>query len=95
MLTTYRQLSAKEVINCTDGARLGYVTDIEICIDDCRVTALIISSCNKVFKKLDEILIPWDKIEKIGTDVIIVNYKPTCQPACKKECTPRKKLFFS
>ncbi len=94
MLTTFSELCDKEVINCTDGARLGNVTDLELCISDCRVTAIIIRHCTSILKKSLEIKIPWEKIEKIGTDVIIVNYKPIFNSQCSTECAPHKKLFF-
>lgn len=94
MLTTFSELCDKDVINCTDGSKLGNVTDIEICISDCRVTAIIIRHCTSILKKSIEIKIPWDKIEKIGTDVIIVNYKPIFNSQCNTECTPHRKFLF-
>ncbi len=94
MQTMFSQLCNKEVISCNDGAKLGNVTDLELCTDDCRITAIIIKNCNSILKKGDEIKIPWDKIEKIGTDVIIVNYKPIFNSHCNIECNPRKKFFL-
>ena len=88
------ELRNKEVICKSNGARLGNVTDLELCISDCRVTAIIIRHCTSILKKSLEIKIPWEKIEKIGTDVIIVNYKPIFNSQCSTECAPHKKLFF-
>lgn len=88
MITTFSELCKKEVINCIDGSKLGNVTDIDICIDDCRVTAIFIERHKGFFTKSEKIRIPWDKIEKIGNDVIIVNFSfSPCDNLCNdKKC---------
>lgn len=94
MNTTFCQLTEKEVINCTDGSILGNPTDIEISTDDCKITAIIVSRGGGFMGKQECITIPWCQIEKIGCDVIIVNF-PSCPPC---ECTithrEKKKLLF-
>ncbi|EAX47055.1 PRC-barrel domain protein [Thermosinus carboxydivorans Nor1] len=68
-------LKLKEVINVGDGKRLGTITDIEIDIETGRLTAIVVPGPGKflrLFGRNDDIVIPWEKIHKIGMDVILV-----------------------
>ncbi len=74
-------LGCKEVINLYDGARLGYVGDVEIETESGRVTALVIPGRLRLFGLLgreDDIVVPWDSIEKIGEDIILIRYAAPC-----------------
>ena len=68
-------LTDKQVINVCDGKILGYVTDFKL--DSCsgRLTAIILpGECSFWgFKKCTDIIIPWEKICKIGEDTILVD----------------------
>ncbi len=89
----FSDLCEKKVVNCSDGAIIGNVSDIEISHDDCKVTALFID-CNKgLLSKSEEIRIQWDKIQKIGIDVIIVDFCPTQLKEVRHEKI-HKKFFF-
>lgn len=62
-----------EIINITSGSRMGYLRDIKINCEESKVEALILQGESKGwFGKSDDIEIPWDKIYKIGLDVILV-----------------------
>ncbi|WP_425060787.1 putative sporulation protein YlmC [Sporomusa carbonis] len=68
-------LKLKEVINIIDGKRMGNITDIEIDIESGRLTAIVVPGVGKflgLFGRNEDIVIPWDKINKIGMDVILV-----------------------
>ncbi len=68
-------LKMKEVINVIDGKRLGTITDIEIDIDTGRLTAIVVPGAGKflgLFGRNEDVVIPWEKINKIGSDVILV-----------------------
>jgi YlmC/YmxH family sporulation protein len=67
-------LRDREVINICDGRRLGYVYDVEIDICCGKVVALVVPEerCGFSFAHVTEIKIPWDKIERIGEDIILV-----------------------
>ena len=68
-------LKLKEVINVVDGKRLGAITDIEIDIETGRLTAIVVPGQGRFlgfFGRNEDIIIPWDKINKIGMDVILV-----------------------
>lgn len=66
----------KEVINVSDGKRLGFVSDVEIDLENGRVEAIILPGVGKLFGLLgkdNEFYIPWEKIKKIGEDIILVD----------------------
>ncbi|MFD2760530.1 YlmC/YmxH family sporulation protein [Lentibacillus juripiscarius] len=74
-MVTLSDLQIKEVIVRNDGKRLGHISDLEIDGDNGRITALVIYVKDKksgLFGKTDELIIPWNHIEVIGTDVILV-----------------------
>ncbi len=67
-------LRQKEVININDASRLGYVSDVEISLNKGEIEAIIVPGRMRVFNfgKNDDLVITWDKILKIGEDVILV-----------------------
>ena len=68
-------LRAKEVVNTIDGKRLGHIIDIEINVETGKLTAIVVPGNGRFFGffgRNEEIVIPWDKINKIGLDVILV-----------------------
>jgi YlmC/YmxH family sporulation protein len=69
-------LKQKEVINVADGRRLGFVCDVEIDLENGRIDAIVIPGGGRLFGiigKDSEVIIPWDRISKIGEDIILVN----------------------
>ena len=65
----------KEVINITDGRRLGFVQDVTANLDSGAITSIIVPGTNKLlgfFSSANDIIIPWEKIKCIGDDVILV-----------------------
>jgi len=74
------ELRTKDVINTLDGRRLGKVMDIEF--DACSgcVEALVVPGefkMTNVFKgEKCGIVIPWQRICKIGENVILVQLEP-------------------
>ena len=68
-------LRMKDVIEAEDGRRLGYITDMEIDPEAGRINALIIPgtrSWRRLFGRGDETILPWQRIVKLGVDVILV-----------------------
>lgn len=66
----------REVINIKDGRRLGVMADIEVDLDTGRVTAIIVPGALKMMGILgreQDYVIPWERIVKIGVDVILVD----------------------
>lgn len=68
---TFKQ---KEVINLIDGRRLGYVQDVEADFSTGEITAIVVHGTSKMFSmgNKGDITIPWNKIKKIGDDIILV-----------------------
>lgn len=69
-------LTSKDVINDADGNKLGKIQDAEIDTLTGKITSVKINSGFKLTNLLNSkagINIPWNKIVKIGGDVIIVD----------------------
>ena len=68
---TFKQ---KEVSNLRDGRRLGYVQDVEADFSTGEITAIVVPGTSKMFSmgNKGDITIPWNKIKKIGDDIILV-----------------------
>lgn len=65
----------KEVINITDGRRLGFVQDVTANLETGTITSIIVPGNTKmfnIFSSGNEIVIPWDKVKCIGEDLILV-----------------------
>ena len=72
MEISYCDLKQNEVINVTDGKRMGRIVDLIISLDSCRVLGVVVPSVKKLFKSKEDIFIPWKNIRKIGDDVILI-----------------------
>lgn len=75
------EFKRKEVINCRDGERIGYVCDL--IFDECSacIKKIIIPGQCKLFGilgKEQEYILPWSCIKRIGTDVILVDADLNC-----------------
>ena len=72
------QLRNKEVINICNGARLGCPEDFEFDICGGRIIAIIVCGDGGAlgFGRRDEYIIPWNKIECIGEETILVKLSP-------------------
>ncbi len=76
MLTKTSELREREVVNILDGRRLGLASDLEIDPETGRIKAIVVPGPGKilwVFGKSDDFVIPWERIKKIGVDVILVD----------------------
>ena len=82
------ELRYKEVINVNDGCRLGYVGDVEICLPEGRVVAIIVPGPCRffgLFGRGEDYYIPWDCIKQIGDDIILIDKPfPRTQPPYEK-----------
>ncbi len=70
-------LRNKEVINVNDGTRLGCVCDVEINTEDAKLMSVIIYGRHRffgLFGKEEDVVIPWDMVQTIGDDTILVRY---------------------
>ena len=83
-------LREKDVINVCDGRRLGCVSEVEFNVCDGRLTAIVVplpSGFMGIGCK-EWLVIPWERIERIGKDVILVNIEGLPMPHPKKPPAP-------
>jgi YlmC/YmxH family sporulation protein len=76
LLTKTSELREREVVNILDGKRLGLASDLEIEMETGRIKAIIVPGPGKflwLFGKSEDFIIPWERILKIGVDVILVD----------------------
>ncbi|WP_068672468.1 YlmC/YmxH family sporulation protein [Oceanobacillus sp. Castelsardo] len=74
-MVTLTELQLKEVILMEDGRRLGNIADLEINPNTGKIEAIILFVKDKkgnLFSKSDELIIGWNQIVRIGSDVILV-----------------------
>lgn len=67
-------IKTMEVIDSSSGARLGFIKDLVIDCTNYKIVSIIIPSQKVSFwGKNDDIEIPWERVNKIGLDVILVD----------------------
>lgn len=78
------ELRLRDVINIADGKRLGLIKDIDIDLDTGRIKAIILPGNSRpfsLFSRNDELIVSWEKIVRIGVDVILVDLSSQQQKA--------------
>ena len=76
METRIAELRYKEVISVEDGARYGYVGDMEVDLETGQVKALIVPGRRRFFGLLgreEDKIIPWNAVKRFGEDIILVD----------------------
>ncbi len=66
----------KEVISLNEGKILGFVVDVQADFENGEIHSIIVAKTGKLFANVmgkNNITIPWNKIKKIGEDVILVD----------------------
>ncbi|MDL2280555.1 YlmC/YmxH family sporulation protein [Selenomonadales bacterium OttesenSCG-928-I06] len=69
-------LKVKEVVCFTEGRRLGNITDLEIDVETGKITAIVVPGFSRflgILGRSEDVVIPWENITKIGTDVLLVD----------------------
>ena len=86
-------LRYKEVINLCDGARLGCAQDFEIDVTSGRIVALVIAGDGGIFgfSKKEDIIIPWEKIQCIGEDTVLVRLEQSEVQVCVRDRRKKSK----
>ncbi len=76
MKCTLSEMRNKEIINIKNGARLGYVDDIEFETETASVKSFIVYGRTHFFGFLgreDDLIITCDEIEVVGVDTILIS----------------------
>lgn len=75
----FSKLSSKEIVSLPDCVRLGYLGDCDLVIDEDsgKIKSLIVpenKSQLSFFIDKRYIEIPWERVKKIGNDMIIIDF---------------------
>lgn len=74
ILYSVNAIRSMEVVDISTGSKLGYVRDYKVDLSTNKVVSIFLPSTSKGwFAKEDDIEIPWEKVIKIGVDVLIVD----------------------
>lgn len=87
MNCNFTDLKHKEVISACNGSRIGFVDDVIVDTRNAKVVSLVIfgrMSFFGLFGRCEDYIIPWEKIDLIGEDTIIIS-------CCTPEPTKRPK----
>jgi YlmC/YmxH family sporulation protein len=85
------EMRDKQVICIKDGTIIGCVCDVEIDIKCGKLISIIVFGrprCFGLFGRCDDVVIPWDCIEIIGADTILVNFDPPSGMPKKRKFLP-------
>ncbi len=86
-----------EVINGSDGKRMGHIIDLIFSADSGKVKGIVLPYGKKnIFAKSQDLFLPWSCVQKIGEDIILVEIEdlstgaPVCKPKApqKPDCLP-------
>lgn len=94
MMSRFKELCDKEVINIKNGCRIGFVDDIEVDTCDARVSALVVYGRSRLFGLLgreEDTIIPWCDIEVLGEDTVLV----CCEQSARQDRGHGRKRKFS
>lgn len=75
MIERIAELKDRQVVCVQNGSILGYVGDIELDTENGRLSSLVIYGKAKgfgFFGREDDLIIPWESIEIIGDETILV-----------------------
>ncbi|KMM38753.1 MULTISPECIES: YlmC/YmxH family sporulation protein [Bacillales] len=74
------EFQVKDVVNVSNGRKLGHIADLEINLTTGKIEAIVIPGPGKMmglFARESDVVIPWRNIVKIGSDVILVRHQDT------------------
>ena len=73
---TFSQLRDKDVINLPDGRKLGKPIDLTFC-ENAMIEAIVVPGPSSIWncfsREREGCAIPWNRIRRIGDDVILVD----------------------
>lgn len=87
----FSDLRSKEVINISTGQRLGYICDMEIDLTNGKIQSLIVPGDRKMGGLVPgdrDYWIPWQGIERMGKDIILIHADQICRPPQKERKLP-------
>ena len=78
---SFSELRSKQVVNVLDGRVMGRICDVILCRQSAKVLGFVVpgESSFSLFKRRGDVLIPFERICKIGLDVVLVELRPLHQ----------------
>lgn len=76
---TLRDLSSKDVIQLKTGENLGRIDDVVFDEHGARLQSVILrgrAHCFGLLGSDEDLILPWESVKTIGTDVIMVDVEP-------------------
>jgi len=74
LMFAINNLRQMEIIDINSGSKLGYIKDLKVdCVEYRIISILLPTQKSSWFNKNNSIEIPWEKVKKIGVDVILVD----------------------
>ena len=76
MVCRIEELQYKEVIDIADGARYGFVGDVELDTKNGSIESIIVrgrSRCFGLLGREPDIVFPWEAVRRFGEDIILVD----------------------
>ena len=68
-------LKSKEIINLSDGSKMGRIFDLVFDSESGKVVGFVVPGEKHFFKKSEDLFIPIEKVRRIGDDVILVRFE--------------------
>lgn len=71
-------MRCKEVINISDGERMGYIYDVMFSAETGRITAVILPGRSRLMGLMgreEDTVIPWECIKRVSSDIVLVDVK--------------------
>ncbi len=68
-------LGRKDIINVSDGVKLGAVKDMHLDLDSGAVKAIVLQGPKKYFRLFgagQDVVVSWEKVKKVGQDAVLV-----------------------
>ncbi len=76
MVCRIAQLQYKEVIDIADGARYGFVGDVELDPDRGAIEGIVVRGRPRLLGLLgreEDVVFPWSAVKRFGEDIILVD----------------------
>lgn len=74
------ELRLLDIVNIKDGRRLGPIKDLDLDLERGVVKGIVVTSTSSSRSwgffgggRSEDIMVPWDRVKKIGVDVILVD----------------------
>lgn len=72
------ELRMLDIVNIKDGRRLGPIKDLDLDLERGVVKGIVVPGAAKSWGffgggRSEDVMVPWDRVKKIGVDVILVD----------------------